>query len=160
MSSQQLTLTLLLVALAKVPSPTLAQDCSDVLIWGQGTWGGAVWGSSTASDVDTDGDGYVDSLDAFPADSTEWCDSDADGIGNNTDSDDDGDGFSDEQELASGTSPTNKAQKPDALPQLNGLVYHWSQHVLLDAASVELTNALTEAVTAATTNGQGSYLFD
>ena len=160
MSSQRLTFTLLLVLLVNVPLTALAQDCSDVLIWGQGTWGGAVWGSSTASAVDTDGDGYVDSLDAFPADSTEWCDSDADGIGNNTDSDDDGDGFSDAQELASGTSPTNKAQKPDALPQLNGLVYHWSQHVLLDAASVAVTNALTEVVTAVTTNAQGSYLFD
>jgi len=38
-----------------------------------------------ADEVDTDGDGYVDSLDAFPSDPTEWQDSDNDGIGDNAD---------------------------------------------------------------------------
>jgi ELWxxDGT repeat protein len=41
---------------------------------------------------DTDGDGYLDANDAFPLDSTEWIDTDGDGIGNNADTDDDDDG--------------------------------------------------------------------
>lgn|GEM_PF-2051931 len=40
---------------------------------------------------DTDGDGVVDGLDAFPTDSTESIDTDGDGIGNNADTDDDND---------------------------------------------------------------------
>jgi hypothetical protein len=42
---------------------------------------------------DPDGDGYNNQrgIDAFPLDSSEWLDTDLDGIGNNTDSDDDGD---------------------------------------------------------------------
>lgn len=42
--------------------------------------------------LDSDGDGYIDSEDAFPQDPQEWLDSDGDGIGNNSDSDRDGDG--------------------------------------------------------------------
>jgi len=54
--------------------------------------------------TDTDGDGYNDTVDAFPADSTEWVDSDGDGVGDNTDAfphdanetkDTDGDGVGD-----------------------------------------------------------------
>jgi len=46
-------------------------------------------------DADSDGDGVIDSLDAFPNDYSEWLDTDGDGIGNNTDTDDDGDGVDD-----------------------------------------------------------------
>jgi Domain of unknown function DUF11 len=49
--------------------------------------------------IDSDGDTYPDSLDAFPSDVNEWRDSDNDGIGNNTDLDDDNDGMSDEWEI-------------------------------------------------------------
>ena len=49
--------------------------------------------SSAAFAVDTDGDGYDDSIDLFPADPTEWIDTDLDGIGNNSDPDIDGDGL-------------------------------------------------------------------
>jgi len=35
--------------------------------------------------IDTDGDGYIDEIDAFPNDISEWEDSDNDGIGNNLD---------------------------------------------------------------------------
>jgi len=35
--------------------------------------------------LDSDGDGYGDTIDAFPNDSAEWRDSDGDGYGNNTD---------------------------------------------------------------------------
>ena len=34
---------------------------------------------------DTDGDGYKDSVDAFPNDATEWKDTDSDGYGDNSD---------------------------------------------------------------------------
>ncbi|MDC1262340.1 Ig-like domain-containing protein, partial [Polaribacter sp.] len=54
---------------------------------------------------DQDGDGYVDSNDAFPTDSSEWLDTDNDGIGNNADLDDDGDGTSDAKEVELGTDP-------------------------------------------------------
>ncbi|MEM7081249.1 MAG: NPCBM/NEW2 domain-containing protein [Pseudomonadota bacterium] len=54
--------------------------------------------------VDSDGDGYADSIDAFPNDNTEWLDSDLDGVGDNSDAfpsdpnesaDSDGDGVGD-----------------------------------------------------------------
>nr|WP_298442104.1 RICIN domain-containing protein [uncultured Ferrimonas sp.] len=35
--------------------------------------------------IDADGDGYLDSHDAFPSDATEWRDSDGDGLGDNQD---------------------------------------------------------------------------
>ena len=44
---------------------------------------------------DTDSDGFVDPVDAFPDDATEWQDTDLDGIGNNADDDDDNDGYLD-----------------------------------------------------------------
>ncbi|MCJ8314651.1 MAG: hypothetical protein HRU38_21050 [Saccharospirillaceae bacterium] len=43
-------------------------------------------------DLDSDLDGYLDDVDAFPFDASEWLDTDNDGIGNNTDNDIDGDG--------------------------------------------------------------------
>ncbi len=49
----------------------------------------------SSSQIDSDRDGVVDSLDAFPNNPTEWTDTDADGIGNNSDSDDDNDGVLD-----------------------------------------------------------------
>ena len=45
---------------------------------------------------DTDNDGFVDPVDQFPDDPTEWWDTDQDGIGNTEDTDDDGDGVDDE----------------------------------------------------------------
>ena len=50
--------------------------------------------SSPFVNPDRDGDGYPNSLDAFPDDATEWSDLDNDGIGDNSDMDLDGDGFS------------------------------------------------------------------
>ena len=44
---------------------------------------------------DSDGDGVLDNLDAFPNDPNEWLDSDGDSIGNNSDPDDDNDGIAD-----------------------------------------------------------------
>ena len=45
--------------------------------------------------IDSDEDGVDDDDDAFPDDSTEWADTDGDGVGDNTDTDDDGDGWPD-----------------------------------------------------------------
>ena len=44
---------------------------------------------------DSDGDGVLDHLDAFPNDSSEWEDTDGDQLGNNADNDDDNDGVFD-----------------------------------------------------------------
>jgi len=54
--------------------------------------------NTLADEVDTDGDGINDNIDAFPNDPDEWLDTDNDGIGNNTDTDDDGDGVIDEDD--------------------------------------------------------------
>lgn len=47
------------------------------------------------TDDDDDGDGVIDTEDAFPLDPKEWVDTDGDGIGDNTDLDDDNDGVPD-----------------------------------------------------------------
>ncbi len=49
-------------------------------------------------DPDTDGDGFINSEDAFPLDASEWVDTDIDGIGNNTDTDDDNDTVEDSRD--------------------------------------------------------------
>ena len=49
-------------------------------------------------DDDDDNDGVVDTLDAFPLDSSETLDTDLDGTGNNADTDDDGDGVADDSD--------------------------------------------------------------
>jgi surface protein len=59
--------------------------------------------------VDTDGDGVGDNGDAFPNDATETADTDGDGIGNNADTDDDGDGDSDAVEIAQGSDPLDSS---------------------------------------------------
>ena len=56
-------------------------------------------------DTDSDGDGVNDSVDDFPADPTEWLDTDNDGVGNNADQDDDGDGMPDTWETQYGLNP-------------------------------------------------------
>jgi hypothetical protein len=55
--------------------------------------------------LDTDGDGVLDTLDAFPADAGEWVDTDGDLTGNNADTDDDNDGLTDDAEALAGTNP-------------------------------------------------------
>lgn len=52
-------------------------------------------GLSDVLDADDDGDGTRDVEDAFPLDSAEAIDTDGDGVGDNEDSDDDGDGSAD-----------------------------------------------------------------
>jgi hypothetical protein len=54
---------------------------------------------------DSDGDGVIDDIDAFPNDPDEWIDTDNDGIGNNADTDDDDDGMPDNWEIDYGLNP-------------------------------------------------------
>ena len=49
-------------------------------------------------DSDVDGDGDLNADDAFPFDSTEWDDTDSDGIGDNSDDDIDGDGYTNDKD--------------------------------------------------------------
>ncbi len=75
------------------------------------------WISNSSSDVDGDGcqdlgedndddnDGWTDLDDAFPIDSSEYTDTDGDGIGDNADDDDDGDGWTDSMESICETDP-------------------------------------------------------
>ena len=57
------------------------------------------------TEIDTDGDGIVDSEDDLRFNSSESVDTYNDGIGNNTDLDDDGDSISDIAEISNGTDP-------------------------------------------------------
>ena len=70
-------------------------------------------------DIDTDGDGVTDALDAFPSDPSETTDSDGDGVGDNTDEfpniadesvDSDGDGVGDNSDMF----PDNSDQTIDS----------------------------------------------
>ncbi len=63
-----------------------------------------------ARSVDTDGDGRADPDDAFPNNSTEWADSDGGGFGDNADTDDDNDGVPD----AGDAFPFDPAESADA----------------------------------------------
>lgn len=55
--------------------------------------------SGTLALLDSDEDGFADTVDAFPDDPSEWLDTDNDGVGNNADTDDDGDGMPDNWEI-------------------------------------------------------------
>ena len=61
-------------------------------------------------DVDNDGDGVDDEVDAFPRDQNEQLDTDADGRGDNEDSDDDGDRVRDDQDAF----PTDASESKDS----------------------------------------------
>ncbi len=73
--------------------------------------------SVALTQVDSDGDGVANVMDAFPNDPSEWLDTDFDGIGNNSDTDDDGDGMPDSWEIANGLAPLVAA---DAVSDLDG----------------------------------------
>lgn len=77
--------------------------------------------SGNTLDGDADLDGYIDVVDAFPLDSSEWLDTDSDGIGNNTDDDDDNDGYKDVVDIAplDSTEPANSIDSDnDGTPDL------------------------------------------
>ena len=70
-------------------------------------------GSGNVCDIDDDGDGVIDTADAFPLDSDESVDTDNDGAGNNADTDDDNDGLLDDEEILFGTDPLNSDSDGD-----------------------------------------------
>ena len=47
----------------------------------------------------------LDEDDVFPLDSTEWVDTDGDGVGDNADLNDDGDAWTDAEETSCGSDP-------------------------------------------------------
>ena len=61
-------------------------------------------------DVDNDGDGVDDEVDAFPRDQDEQLDTDSDGLGDNEDTDDDGDQVQDDQDAF----PTDASESQDS----------------------------------------------
>lgn len=79
-----------LLAEAPRPAPTLADSDGDGLIDRIDAFP-----FDAARTVDTDGDGHADPDDAFPDNSTEWVDSDGGGQGDNADADNDNDGVAD-----------------------------------------------------------------
>ena len=62
--------------------------------------------------IDSDEDGVDDDDDAFPDDSTEWSDTDGDGVGDNADTDDDDDGWSDQDEVVCGSQLLDSGSVP------------------------------------------------
>ena len=62
--------------------------------------------------IDSDEDGVDDDDDAFPDDSTEWADTDGDGVGDNADTDDDDDGWSDQDEAVCGSQLLDSGSVP------------------------------------------------
>jgi len=69
-------------------------------------------GELDTTDPDDDNDGVPDTSDAFPKDPKETTDTDGDGTGDNADTDDDGDGWSDTVELVVGTDPMDDSSVP------------------------------------------------
>ncbi|MEC9138870.1 MAG: hypothetical protein VYB85_04125, partial [Candidatus Thermoplasmatota archaeon] len=67
------------------------------------------------NDADTDGDGTNDTFDTFPLDSSEWVDTDGDGIGNEADTDDDGDGLNDTEEISLCSDPLDPDTDDDGV---------------------------------------------
>ena len=96
--------------------------------------------SSTTGSVitDTDGDGIIDSLDAFPDDATESTDTDGDGIGDNTDTDIDGDGVDNLSDL----SP-NDATNSVAPYFTNGVSATFSISQLVSGAFLQALTPIT-----------------
>ena len=71
--------------------------------------------SYTVPSLDTDGDGVIDDVDAFPMDPNESVDTDGDGVGNNADEDDDNDGMPDDWEITYSLNPliNDASEDPD-----------------------------------------------
>ena len=63
-------------------------------------------------DSDMDGDGFINEMDDFPLDSSDWRDTDGDGIGDITDDDNDGDGWSDSDERDCEYDPDDSDSTP------------------------------------------------
>jgi hypothetical protein len=66
-------------------------------------------------DMDDDNDGYLDDVDEFPMNASEWADNDGDRIGDNADMDDDNDGFDDTVEIDCDSDPMDLTSIPTDL---------------------------------------------
>ncbi|MGE0871641.1 MAG: hypothetical protein AB7P03_23980 [Kofleriaceae bacterium] len=76
-------------------------------------------------DLDADGDGYADAIEAGDDDvTTAPQDTDGDGVANFLDADSDGDGLRDDQERTEGTNPTNPDSDGDGFNDLVEVVIH------------------------------------
>ena len=102
------------------------------------------------SEIDSDGDGVVDSEDELRLDAAESVDTDNDGIGNNTDTDDDNDGVADNYELLNGTDPQLTDSDNDGIDDGNdtdangdGLV-DWIGNQYVDRDSDQTTGRFAE----------------
>ena len=102
------------------------------------------------SEIDSDGDGVVDSQDELRLDAAESVDTDNDGIGNNTDTDDDNDGVADNYELLNGTDPLLTDSDNDGIDDGNdtdangdGLV-DWIGNQYVDLDSDQTTGRFAE----------------
>jgi hypothetical protein len=71
--------------------------------------------------------------------------------------DSDGDGFTDEQEALDGTDPNDASDFNQPFDDLNGLVYHWSNHSLVSDAEVSTTDADEAILLTAQTGSEGVY---
>jgi len=69
-------------------------------------------GGSSGKEKDDDGDGVVNSKDAFPNDKLEWSNNDGDEVGDNADLDDDNDGISDLIEIDLDFDPLDASDTP------------------------------------------------
>jgi hypothetical protein len=97
--------------------------------------------------LDTDGDGAPNDCDQACVD-----------LGMMADADDDGDSVSDAQELLDGTDPLNPADFVISYDPLNGTVYHWSNHALIEGADV--SRFIDDYAELAFTNAEGYYEFE
>ena len=132
-------------------------------------------GSTCQSILDSDEDGVINSLDAFPFNPSEQFDNDGDGVGDNADPDDDNDGIPDTSdgpritlELRDKLALLNSDQ--DTFPVFGGDgindLAHLSAIAECDAATAACNQALAaipvpvqQRVYSALRGGQGVYLF-
>lgn len=113
--------------------------------------------------LDTDGDSYVDTDDAFPNDPAEWLDTDSDGIGNNADTDDDGDGVIDEYDSApldSSAGVTTAAVAAQTLFSESGFYSLWTDeddignvNLFLNTLTISGNQAVMTSLEQATDSG-------
>jgi hypothetical protein len=84
------------------------------------------------TNADSDGDTYGDATDDLPLDSSEWVDTDSDGIGNNADLDDDNDGLADDEEITLGTDPLVTDTDGDGLSDHAEIITYNTNPLLID----------------------------
>ena len=92
---------------------------------------------------DTDGDGVSDIDDIFPLNPAENADSDHDGTGDNADLDDDNDGYSDLEEIASGSNPTDATSQPKSLSMSIFHINDTHSHIDSERLSFEFNGTKT-----------------